>query len=314
MSKFHLAETGLVLVSLIWGVTFVVVKKTMGAMDPFVFNFLRFTMAGVLVFAWILVFQPGFLKQLNRTMIWHGLFLGLWQFSGYGFLTCGLVHTSPTNAGFITGLNVIMVPVFSVLFIKQKIDQCLALGVITALFGLYFLTVKDSMSLNMGDFLVLMGAIAFSFHVIFTEKFAQRHATLLLVFIQLIFVGLASLVYASLFEDLSVLADKKLMFSFNILISLFVVVLLATGLALLVQTWAQKKISAVKVALIYSLEPVFAAVSGYYWADDIFDRTALIGCVLIFFGMMIVDLPKYLKIFEASKKVKQLNKLVRSFW
>lgn len=104
-----------------------------------------------------------------------------------------------------------------------------------------------------------------------------------------------------LFEDLSVLLNTDILFSQELIFAMLVVVLLATGLALVIQTHSQRKVAPTKVALIYSLEPVFAAFSGYFWAGDVFGPTTIMGCVLIFSGMIIVDLPRHIKFFVRLK-------------
>jgi drug/metabolite transporter (DMT)-like permease len=301
MSKFYFPELGLVFVAFVWGITFVVVKNVIGFMAPFTFNCLRFFLAALLLFAWILIYQPKTLSKIDRIAAGKGLILGLWLFLGFGFLSLGLVHTSASNAGFITGLNVVLIPFFSVFLIKQKMNRYTLFGMLAASLGLYFLTIKGSLSLNKGDFLIFCGAVAFSFHVIFTGKFAKQSPAFLLVLIQLFFVGLFSCICAMLFEDLSVLLDIDIMLSHEIILAMLIVVLLATGLALMIQTHSQKKVAPAKVALIYSLEPVFAAFSGYFWAGDIFGPSSIIGCLLIFSGMIIVDLPQHIKFFVRLK-------------
>ncbi len=301
MSKFYLPELGLVFVAFVWGITFVVVKNVIGFMDPFTFNFLRFFLAALLLFVWILIYQPKTLLKIDRIAAGQGFILGLWLFLGFGFLSLGLVHTSASNAGFITGLNVVLIPFFSVFLIKQKMNRYTLFGILAASLGLYFLTIKGSLSLNKGDFLTFCGAVAFSFHVIYTGKFAKQSSTFLLVLIQLFFVGLFSCICAMLFEDLSILLNINIMLSHELILAILIVVFLATGLALTIQTQSQKKVAPAKVALIYSLEPVFAAFSGYLWAGDVLGPTAIMGCALIFSGMIIVDLPQHINFFVRLK-------------
>lgn len=305
MSKSYAAELGLVFVAFIWGTTFVVVKNVVGFIPPFVFNSLRFFLAGFGIVVWIIVFRPSLLSGLNRAAFWKGIQLGIWLFLGYGFLTLGLVYTSATNAGFITGLNVVFVPVFSIVLMSQKMDRFTFSGVVAAALGLYLLTVKDSLSLNRGDLLTLAGAVAFAFHVIFTGKFTRHHPAILLVLIQIMVVGILSFACAAIWEDTGILLDRDRMFSYDLIIAMLIVVLLATGAALVIQTRVQRSISPSKVALIYSLEPVFAAVSGYFWAGEILGIASIAGCIMIFSGMIIVDLPKSVKGWVSIDGIRQ---------
>ncbi len=295
MPKSYLSEMGLVFVAFVWGITFVVVKDAVGIMEPFIFNSLRFFLAATILLITIVVLRRATLMKMTWSTLIQGGILGFWLFLGYGFLTLGLVYTNASNAGFITGLNVVIVPLISILMLKKKLEWCTLAGIMAAFLGLYCLTIKGAASLNKGDMLTFLGAIAFSFHVIFTGKYSRNNSSILLVLIQFFTVGICSGVCALVFEDLSVLQNRDLMLSPEMILAMLVVVLFATGLAMLIQTRVQREVPPAKVALIYSLEPVFAAFSGYYWAGDILGPMSLMGCALIFSGMLIVDLPQRLK-------------------
>ncbi len=295
MSKSLRNQIGLTLVAFIWGITFVVVKNNTDSIEPFCFNFIRFSLSALLVFSYILIVRKQGLIGLTYTAFRDGCCLGFCLFWGFASLTLGLVHTTASNAGFITGMNVVMVPLFSAIIRKHKIDLVTVMGVSAAAIGLYFLTFKGSVSINKGDLLIFIGAVAFAFHVIFTETCSQRSSTGILVMIQFCFVGALSGICAYCMEDMSVITDIDLIFSRDMLSVLTVVVFLSTCLALLVQTRAQKTVAPTKVALIFCLEPVFAAMSGHFWAGESLGPSALIGCSFIFLGMIVVNSQEYLK-------------------
>ena len=168
---------------------------------PFSFNGVRFTMASVLLIAWLLIFQRKQLKECNRKLIFSGIIIGFWLFVGYATQTAGLLFTTSSKAGFITGLNVVLVPVFSLLLLKQKPSKNAILGIMVATVGLYLLTMTDSISLTIGDGLVFICAIAFALQIIFTGKYSFSFPTLLLTVIQIITVAILSMISAFLFED-----------------------------------------------------------------------------------------------------------------
>lgn len=299
MGKSFLPETGLAVVALIWGGTFVVVKEAITSLAPFSFNCVRFSLAAVVVFVGMMIFRKNTFMALSLATLKAGTILGIWLFVGFSFLTLGLKYTSATNAGFITGSNVVIVPLLSLLFFKQRLSWLTIAGGVAALLGLFFLTFKGVGPVNKGDIFTFVGAVGFAFHVISTGKYSRKCPPLLLVVVQLAVVGGCSGVCAWLFEDLSPLCNTEIIFSGRFLGSLSLVVLLATGLALVIQTKVQKVVTPEKVALIYSLEPVFAAIFGHYYCGEILGSYSIFGCALIFSGMIIVELPHYLRVTDS---------------
>lgn len=303
--KNFLPESGLIFVAVIWGITFVVVKDAVALVDPFIFNSFRFFLAALILIGSCACAYPEVFTKLSRKIIAQGTILGLWLFLGFTCLTQGLVYTNATNAGFITGLNVVLVPLLGIFFLKQKLAPPCILGIISAMAGLYCLTGIGTSSWNKGDLMIFLGAFAFSFHVIFTGKYSQKNSTLLLVVIQFLAVGLLSGCCAFLTENNSLTKSSEVIISYEFLRALIVVAVFSTGLAILIQTKAQRKTTPTKVVLIFSLEPVFAAVTEYYCNGEMPGSTAVIGCVFIFFGIILAGLPdrnsKFFHIFDFNK-------------
>ena len=119
-------------------------------------------------------FKRNQLKECNRKLIFSGIFIGFWLFVGYATQTAGLLFTTSSKAGFITGLSVVLVPLFSLLLLKQKPSKNAILGIVVATAGLYLLTMTDSVSLTIGDGLVFICAIAFALQIIFTGKYSSK--------------------------------------------------------------------------------------------------------------------------------------------
>lgn len=128
--------------------------------------------------------------------------MGFWLFSGYAFQTVGLLYTTSSKAGFITGLSVVLVPLFSFLFLKQKPFVNASIGAVLAAVGLYFLTIGDGKwMLNRGDVFVFFCAISFAMHIITTGKYSARYSTMLLTMTQIFTVAVMCTIFAFLFED-----------------------------------------------------------------------------------------------------------------
>ncbi|MEH7109126.1 DMT family transporter, partial [Bacillus sp. JJ1764] len=281
----------LLLVTLVWGMTFVVVQNAISYLDPLAFNGIRFIIASVLLIIILLLFDRNQLKQLNGKMMASGIFIGFWLFLGYITQTIGLLYTTTSKAGFITGLSVVLVPVFSMLLFKQIPRKNGILGVLTATIGLFLLTMTDISALNIGDGLILICAISFALQIIFTGKYSSQYPSLLLTVIQLTTVAVLSTISSFLFEDWKKSFNLDVLLSEDIIFGLIITSIFATAIAFLIQTNFQKYTSATRVALIFAMEPVFAAITGYYWADERLTQSALFGCICIFLGMIFSELP-----------------------
>ena len=304
MSKTSIiADILLLLVAFVWGSTFVIVQNALDFLMPFSFNGVRFTMASVLLIAWLLIFQRKQLKECNRKLIFSGIFIGFWLFVGYATQTAGLLFTTSSKAGFITGLSVVLVPVFSLLLLKQKPSKNAILGILVATGGLYLLTMTDTISLTIGDGLVFICAIAFALQIIFTGKYSFNFPTLLLTVIQIMTVAILSMICAFLFEDWQSSFTSDILLDTNVLTALIITSVFATALAFLIQTSVQKYTNPTRVALIFAMEPVFAAITGFIWAGDRLSMSAFAGCLLIFAGMIYAEIPS--GTFFPKAKLKQ---------
>jgi drug/metabolite transporter (DMT)-like permease len=291
MKSSSLADLSLLLVALIWGATFVVVQNAISFLEPLSFNGVRFAIAAILLGLWLFLFERKQLEAFDKNLLTAGLFLGFWLFIGYAFQTLGLLYTSSSKAAFITGLSVIMVPLFTIIFFKKHLGKNAYFGVITATIGLYLLTMTDIAELNMGDAFVLICAIGFASQILLTGKYTNKYPTLLLTVIQIATVSILSSFCAFMFEDWRRAFDSDILLTMEILLALLVTAVFATALAYLIQTKFQKYTTATRVALIFATEPVFAAITGYIWAGDRLSFSAITGCLLIFTGMVIAELP-----------------------
>jgi drug/metabolite transporter (DMT)-like permease len=285
------ADLSLLFVALIWGATFVLVQNAISFLEPFSFNAVRFTLAAFLLGLWLAVFERGQLAKLDKKLVISGMMLGFWLFIGYAFQTLGLLYTTSSKAGFITGLSVVLVPVFLLIILKQRPSLNSVAGVIAATSGLYLLTMSDVSSLNIGDGFVLICAAGFALHILLTGKYSSSYPTLLLTTVQIGTVAILSAVSSLLFENWTRAFNPAIIFSANVIIALLITSILATALAFFIQTNFQKHTSATRVALIFAMEPVFAAITAFFWAEERLTYSGLIGCAFIFAGMVFAELP-----------------------
>lgn len=310
MKRPVLADLSLFFVTLIWGASFVLVQNAIDFLEPLAFNGVRFLIAAILLIICLFFFGKNQLKQVNFKLIASGIFIGFWLFLGYITQTIGLLYTTTSKAGFITGLNVVLVPLFSMFLLKLFPKKNAVVGVIIATIGLFLLTMTDSTPLNIGDGFVLIGAISFSLHIILTGKFSSRFPSLLLTIIQLTTVALFSIISSFLFEDWRKSINIDILLSQEVMIAIIITSVFATALAFFIQTNFQKYTSATRVALIFAMEPVFAAITGYYWAQERLSISALFGCILIFMGMICAELPtNKLSLFRKILKNNKENSL-----
>lgn len=290
MNRQLLADFSLLTVAFIWGVTFVLVQNAISFLPPLTFNAVRFIAASLFLYLILAVFYREQLQAITGKLLGAGIVLGIWLFCGYAFQTIGLLYTTTSKAGFITGLSVVLVPVLGVVFLKQIPKIPTIIGIVVATTGLYLLTLGESYTINLGDFLVLLCAVSFALQIIFTGKYAPNFSALPLALVQISVVGLLSLIGALFFEDWGKAFDAEIIGNTQVLWALIITAVPATAVAFLVQTKSQKFTTPTRVALIFAMEPVFAALAAFLWTDEVLGSKAIAGCVGIFIGMILAEL------------------------
>jgi drug/metabolite transporter (DMT)-like permease len=286
-----MADVALLLVAFIWGSTFLVVQQAIASLPPNTFNAVRFTIAALFLFIFQITMYRSQMKEWRRPLLISGAIIGFWLCLGYALQTVGLLYTTPSKAGFITGLSVVLVPVFSLILLRDKVKPAAIVGVILAALGLYLLTQNQSFAFNLGDLLVFGCAICFAMQIVITGKYAPHFPALPLAIVQLTTVAVMSWIYAFFFEDYRLAFDPQILFIPEVAFGLFITSIFATALAFLTQTALQKYTSSTRVALIFALEPVFAALTSYVFIHEVLSGRQLFGCMLIFIGMILAELP-----------------------
>jgi drug/metabolite transporter (DMT)-like permease len=286
MKKTFLADGSLLFVAFIWGATFVIVQKAIHFLPPHLFNGTRFLLAALLLMFFI---KKKSIMSFSFDILKSGIFLGFFLFLGYAFQTIGLLYTTSSKAGFITGLSVMIVPLLSIWILKDQPRTKVFLGAFIGTIGLYFLTVGDMISMNIGDLLVLFCAFAFALHIIFTSKFSGKHDAIALTIVQLATVSLLSYLSSMLFERTSITSES--IFNRDVIIALTITSIFATAVAFLIQTKFQQFTTAARVALIFAMEPVFAALTAFIVLHESLSGNGLLGCLFIFIAMVVTELP-----------------------
>jgi drug/metabolite transporter (DMT)-like permease len=213
-----------------------------------------------------------------------GVFIGIFLFGGYAFQTVGLQYTGAANAGFITGLSVVLVPLY-VTFSSRRLPQAsLAIGVLCSVTGLALLSLNEALRLNYGDILIFFCAACFAGHILMVGKYTARHSSIRLTVIQ---IGTVSVI--SLLTGLSVETFPGTITG-PLWTALILTAIPATSLAFLIQNKVQKYTSATSTALIFTMEPVFAGLGAFLLAGETLSYRQLAGCILILAGMLATEL------------------------
>lgn len=279
MSKQLKADLALLIVTVFWGASFILAKNTLSTLEPYNFLAIRFIIAFVIS---SLFFYKNMLR-LDKATFKYGVLIGSILFTGYAFHTVGLNFTTASKSAFITGFSVVLVPVISALFLKKIPERSAVMGAVMALFGLGFLTLNGSLALNMGDLLTLCSTFAFAMHIITVGKYTSKVDSISLAIVQIGIVGFLSLIMTLTTETVVIPKGS------DVWINLLILSLVCTSGAFIVQNAAQKYTSATHTALIYTGEPVFAAIFAYFISGEVLTKRGLFGASLILTGMLIAE-------------------------
>ncbi len=274
------ADLGLVYCAVVWGATFFLVKDALAGVDPVAMVALRFLLSAVMLAPWALS-RPSRARHLKESALLSVLLLLL-----YASQTAGLAYTSAANSGFITGLFVIFVPLFLLLFFGRRPTRVQWGASLLALSGLWMLT-GGVRAANFGDAITLIAAATYAGHLLATDRIVKAEADLVvLAFHQFWMTGLMAAAW--------VLASGR-SFAVTSTASLEIIVFLAavpTLSGFFVQMWAQKTEPPVKVSLFFTLEPVFAAVFAWTVGGEAFSAKRAAGGALIVAAMMAGEVSK----------------------
>jgi drug/metabolite transporter (DMT)-like permease len=265
-------------VTVLWGITFVQVKDALELYPLFAFLAVRFAIAtGVLA-------APARerIRGLGRDGTLAGVVLGVLLAAGFGLQTAGLERTTVSSTGFITGLYVVLTPLLALLLFRQAIAPLAWAGVVLSIVGLALLSGIHG-GWAAGDLLVLASTLTTALQILAVERYATRYDPIALTFVEMAtsFAGFLAIAVA--------LGDLSTPRGWKVWAALLVTGVFTTALAYLIQIWAQQRISATRIALVFSLEAVWAGVFGYLLADDRLGLVGWGGCALIFAGILVAE-------------------------
>jgi len=283
VSRARTAEVGLIGVAAVWGGTFVMVQDAIAKLPTLAFLGYRFLAAAVVV----AVVWRAALRALPAEGWRAGALMGVFLTLGYVLQTLGLEHTTVSNAGFITGLFVVLTPVLAAVFLRDRIGPLAWGAAIVSALGLYLLSGGGSP--NTGDMLVLGCAVAFAAHILATARAASVYDTGALLVVQLGVCGVVCTAGALIAGDLRSPPDG------SVWIALAVTALVASVLGFFIQTYAQKHTSATRTALILASEPAFAALCAYLFNDERLEALGWAGAALIMASILVVELAPRLR-------------------
>ncbi|WP_417574358.1 DMT family transporter [Parolsenella catena] len=275
------ADALLAVIACAWGSSYLLMKVGTGAVPPFSLIALRFGIAFVVVAA---IFSRRLAKTRVSTLV-RAAVLGALMFALFGFLMTGIGQTSASNAGFLTSLAVVFVPVINAVVRRRAPGARMTAGVAVTLLGIALLSLHGSLTLSPGDALCVMGSIFYALFIVATDRLSAKEGPLLLGVWQLGFAALFGLVATNLFEAPALPADPV---HWGAVLGL---ALVCSAFGFVAQPVAQRATTAEHAALLFALEPVSSAVLAFVFLGETLDARGMLGAVLVIAGVLVASLP-----------------------
>jgi len=297
-NKRLLSSILLVLAAIIWGFAFVAQKVGMEFIGPFLFNGIRFIMGSLILIPVVITLKSNQNKSNltnNKKNLYFGILLGIILFLASSAQQIGMVSTTAGNAGFITGLYVIFVPIFGIM-LKQFVPKVIWPAASLAIAGFYLLSVKKDFTISDGDIWVFLSAILWAIHVLLIGHLTKQINPITLALQQFLVCGTLSFFTAFLFEEIN----------FNSIILAWIPLLyggiLSVGVAFTLQVVGQKHVHPSSASLILSAESLFAAIGGWLLLNEQMSLRAIFGCALILTGIILVQVYQHYSYKKLSLK------------
>ena len=286
-------EINLLLVTLLWSATFVIVKGALVDISSMLFIGLRFLIAGIILLPIVIRKK---LDWKNSNLL-PPIFLGVLLFIGFSTQTVGLKYTSATKSAFLTGSAVAIIPILQ-LFVERKNPKIgSVIGVAVVLIGILFLSGGNSIvtllndiatNFNFGDFLTLICALFFAGYVIYLDMLSSKYNFWMLLIIQIGVAAFLAFIMA-LFFDFANYESFKINFNTQLGFGILYTAIFATLITTTLQTKYQKLVTPTKAGIVYSFEPIFAAIIAFIFLSERRTSFGLLGAVLIFVGLIISE-------------------------
>lgn len=292
MTRQLRADLMLLMITVFWGASYMLTKMGLETLQPFNLTALRFVIAFAVSGA---VFYKHILMA-DKKVVKYSFILAIILFSVFISVSFGMKTTSASNAGFLVSLSVVLIPILSYIFLKQKIEKKVIVGVCLAVVGIALLTLNSELRIGFGDLLCILCALLFAVHVVVTGVYTRDVDSIALGVLQLGFVGLFSTVF-SMFTEAIKLPDNST--SWIAVLSLSI---LCTAVGYIVQAAAQQYTSATHTGLILALEPVFSAVFAYIFLGEILAPRGYVGAAILLASVLIAEMD-----FKAKKETTGTN-------
>lgn len=284
------ADLVLLSVTLVWGISFPIMSIVLKHIGPYTFLALRYLTAGIILS--VFIFKK--FKNIDRKTLKGGLLIGLALFFGCILQTVGLVYTTASKSGFLTGLNVVLVPMLIAVIYKKVPDFKSIIGVLLSVVGLAAMSLDGSMSMNFGDTLTIISALAFAVQILLVDKYARDVDVVVMSCIEMLVIGILSFIPAAAIEGLRFPANKVTIGS--ILFTAIFCSIYAFGM----QNKMQPYTKPTHAAIIFLAEPVFSAIFSVFIGDRLTGRT-LAGCLFILLGMVVINTKFSGKLIEVEE-------------
>ena len=274
------AESFLFSITIIWGSTFVLTKFILENASPFVYIALRFFSASLVVA--LFFFQR--LRSISKDGVAEGVVLGVLLFLGFMLQTIGMKYTTASKSAFITGLMVVFTPIFQLLIERKAPKIGNVIGVVFVACGLYLFTSPKGSEFNIGDALTLVCAILFSIYTVYLGIYGKDHDPAHLTFIQFVTTAVLAAVAIPFLET------SYLNLTFSFLLNLAYLAVLPTVVALYIMAKFQKYTTPTRSAIIYSMEPPFAAIFAFFIIGERIGMMGIMGGIMILAGLIMSEL------------------------
>lgn len=293
--KKYIGEIALFSITIFWGVTFPIIKLALNDISPMLFIGIRFSLAALILLPFLL--KP--LLNSNIHLIKAGLFLGLLYFIGFATQTVGLQYTTATKSGFITGTFVVFIPILQLILERRAPGKGNIFGILLVIIGLILLSSKGITMLdiinelgsnfNIGDLLTLICAFFYALYVVYIDIITKKFDYKPLIILQVLFTGIAGFVFAFLFDAAGI---ESVRYDFNktVILVILYTAIFSSILATVIQTKYQKVVTPTKAGIIFSLEPIFAALFAFIIIQEEISSFGIVGCIYIFTGVLVSEL------------------------
>lgn len=301
----YIHKIALFFVAIIWGTGFVASSLALKTFTPNEILVIRFSLAFVV----LLVLNFPRLKQIKKKEVLKGSLVGLFLYLGFYFQTVGLQYTTPSKNAFLTAVNIVIVPFLALIVLREKLSYKTFAGAGVTLLGIGFISLESGFQqMNQGDLLTLVCAFFFALQIFLTDIFAKEIKTWSLMLVQM---GVASLLawLSFFFSQGSFALFDQINFTLTSMYSILYLGLVSTLLAYFLQTWAQRKTTSTETAVILSTEAFFGMLASIMILNEQITSTLLIGALLIFTGILIVevDFLEFKRVWRKMNEEKESN-------